>query len=141
MVEIILRAAEIRATAVMRDLRVLVKMGNRDLQRLLREVADEDLGRAVHVVAPEIRSRLEHNVSPRVREWLRRIPPHDGKAQGSVRRPWQTLDDLLDAGEIGLVPRETPQGAGTHVAAVASGPGQTDRAAWLHRTLQEGTLM
>ena len=122
---------------VMREFRDLVKIGNRNMQKVLRELYAEDLGRVLHVVGPELRAMLEQNVSARVIERLRRVPRDESNAKESIRRLWQVVDALLDRGEIGLVPGEAKQGAETPVPAIANGPGQEDRATWLRQALHE----
>ncbi len=74
---------------VLRDFSALVKMGNRNLQKLLRELTDEDLAHVLHVVAPELRAKLERNVSRRTLERLRAVPRDDERARESVRRFWE----------------------------------------------------
>jgi RNA polymerase sigma factor (sigma-70 family) len=132
-----LRGMMAMVEGVMRDFRDLIKLGDRAIQRLLREVAEEDLGRVLHVVIPELRAKLEQNLSPRRLEGLRRIPRRDDKAKESVKQFWVILDKLLDTGEIELARREIPQGAEVAVPAIMSGPGQKDRAMWLRQALHE----
>jgi RNA polymerase sigma factor (sigma-70 family) len=122
---------------VMRDFSILVKMGNRDMQKLLREVSEEDLGHALHVVVPELRAKLERNVSRRVLERLRAIPPNSERAKESVQRVWQTLDKLIEEGEIRVTPHADTAGAEIPVAAMAGGPQEGDRAAWLRQAFHE----
>ena len=63
---------------VLRDFGALVKMGNRNMQRLLRELPDEDLGRVLQVMAPELRAKLEQNVSRPVLGRARAVPRDGG---------------------------------------------------------------
>jgi hypothetical protein len=122
---------------VLRDFSALVKMGNRNMQKLLRELTAEDLGHVLHVVAPELRARLERNVSRRTLERLRAVPRDDGRARESVRRFWEAVDRLLETGVIDLGPGGDPPEAATPVAAMVRGPGTGEREAWLRRVLHE----
>lgn len=132
-----LRGMMAMVEGVMRDFRDLVRMRDRAVQKLIRELPDEDLGRVMRVVGPQIRAKLERNASPRVLERLRNVRRNDGPAARSVERFWGALDALLEAGEIDLVPGKDLPGGETPVAAVAGGPGMMDRAAWLRQALHE----
>jgi RNA polymerase sigma-70 factor (ECF subfamily) len=125
---------------VLRDFGALVKMGNRNLQRLLRELTAEDLAHVLHIVAPELRAKLERNVSRRTLERLRAVPRDDVRAKESVRRFWIAIDKMLEIGEIDLGPGNDPSEAATPVAAMVGGPGTGDRLSWLRRVLNELSL-
>jgi RNA polymerase sigma factor (sigma-70 family) len=125
---------------VLRDFGALVKMGNRNLQRLLRELADEDLAHVLHVVAPELRAKLERNVSGRTLERLKAVAHDDERATEAVRRFWNVIDKMLEIGEIDLGPGEDAPEAATPVAAMVSGPGTGEREAWLRQVFHELSL-
>ena len=132
-----LRGMMAMVEGVMREFSDLVKIGNRNMQKLLRELHVEDLGRVLHVVGPELRAMLEQNVSARALERLRQIAPDEDKAKGSVERLWRVVDALLDRGEIGFVPRADKKGGEELVPAIANGPGQADTETWIRQALHE----
>lgn len=122
---------------VLRDFSGLVKVGNRNMQKLLRELADEDLGRVLHVVVPELRAKLEQNVSQRVLDRIRAVPRDSEREQEAVQRFWRTLDKLLEKGVIDLGLHEDQPEARRPVTAMVRGPGREDREAWLRQVLHE----
>ena len=109
---------------VLRDFGALVKMGNRNMQKLLRELDDADIGRVLHVVAPELRAKIEQNVSARVLDRAGVVLRNGGEEREAVRRFWTVLDKLLERGTIDLGPYEDPPEAARPVAAMTSGPGE-----------------
>lgn len=122
---------------VLRDFGGLVRMSNRNVQKLLRELEAEDLGQVLHVVVPELRAKLESNVSRRTLARLRAVRRDDERGKAAVDRFWRAVDAMLERGVIDFSPGGEPPEAGEPVAAMAIEPGRKDREAWLRRALRE----